>query len=93
MIGAIFLNAITIALETTPLSDIIPNFLTAVDNIFLGIYVLEFVIKLYAEPLGYWRNYYNLFDFTILVISVVYEILQALEFGQSGLTVLKVIRG
>ena len=91
--GAIFLNAITIAMETTSLSEKIPTFFTAVDNIFLGIYLMEFVMKIYAEPLAYWKNYYNLFDFSVLVISSVQSILAALNFGQTGLTVLKVIRG
>ena len=48
---------------------------------------------MYAEPLGYWQNYYNLFDFTVLIISVLQSILTALNFGQTGLTVLKVVRG
>ena len=43
--GAIFLNAITIAMETTSLSEKIPLFFTATDNIFLGIYLLEFALK------------------------------------------------
>ena len=48
---------------------------------------------MYAEPLGYWKNYYNLFDFGVLIISVLQSILTALNFGQTGLTVLKVVRG
>ena len=50
-------------------------------------------MQVYAEPLGYWKNYYNLFDFTVLVISVLQSILTALNFGQTGLTILKVVRG
>ena len=41
----IFLNAITIAMETTSLSVTIPLFFAATDNIFLGIYLLEFAVK------------------------------------------------
>ena len=52
-----------------------------------------FLLQVYAEPLGYWKNYYNLFDFTVLVISVLQSILTALNFGQTGLTVLRVVRG
>ena len=91
--ATISLNAITIAMETTSLSNTIPLFLTAADNIFLGIYLMEFVIKVYAEPVKYWKNYYNLFDFSVLVISLVQSMLVALNFGQTGFTVLKVIRG
>ena len=93
IICTIFLNALAIALETLALGNTAAFFLVAADNVFLGIYLLEFAIKLYAERVMYWRNYYNLFDFAILMISVLYEILMALEFGSTGLTVLKVIRG
>ena len=48
---------------------------------------------MYAEPIGYWKNNYNVFDFTVLVFTVIQSILTALNFGQMGLTVLKVIRG
>ena len=43
----IFLNAITIAMETTSLSVTIPLFFAASDNIFLGIYLLEFIVKVF----------------------------------------------
>ena len=36
---------------------------------FLAIYSLEFVLKVYAEPINYWLSAYNLFDFIVLVIS------------------------
>ncbi len=89
----IFLNAVTIAMETTRLSHTQPTFFTATDNIFLGIYIMECALKVYAEPLGYWQNYYNLFDFMVLVISLVQSILTALEMGQTGLTVIGVVKG
>ena len=41
----ILLNALTIAMETTSLSETVPLLFTATDNIFLGIYILEFVFK------------------------------------------------
>ena len=49
--------------------------------------------QVYAEPLGYWRNYYNLFDFFILLISVVQTILSALQIGHTGVVLLRVVRG
>ena len=51
----IFLNAITIAMETTSLSTSIPLFFAATDNIFLGIYLLEFVMKVYTMVASYWH--------------------------------------
>ena len=90
---AIFLNAITIAMETTPLQETHPLFFEVTDGIFLAIYIAEFLIKVYAGPISYWKNYYNLFDFTILVVSLVQTILSVLEIGHTGIVLLKVIRG
>ncbi len=89
----IFLNAVTIAMETTTLSSSQTMFFTVTDNIFLGVYVMEFALKVYAEPLGYWKNYYNLFDFMVLMISLVQYVLTALEVGQTQLTVIRVVKG
>lgn len=50
-------------------------------------------VQAYAEPIGYWKNYYNLFDFAVLVVSVLQMVLTALNLGQKGLTALRVIRG
>ena len=115
----IFFNAITIALETTPLAVTHPLLFDATDGIFLTVYIAEFLIKVkseclsswlhstqcrricslnppqvYAEPLDYWRNWYNLFDFFILLVSVLQAILSALEIGHTtGVVLLRVVRG
>ncbi len=43
----------------------------AVDIVFFSIYVLEFLLKLYARPFCYWACVYNLFDFAIIVLAAV----------------------
>lgn len=48
---------------------------------------------MYAQPLGYWKNYYNLFDFAVLVVSVMHEILMGVELGGSGVTFLRMAAG
>ena len=52
-----------------------------------------YILQVYAEPAGYWRNYYNLFDFTVLFVSVVQEILTSVRFAETELTVFRVVRG
>ena len=90
----IFLNAIIIAVETTSLSTAYPVYFEVADNAFLGVYVVEFFLKIYAEPLGYWKNYYNLFDFGVLIMSLVQSVvLPALQLDQGTLTALRVVRG
>ena len=54
---------------------------------------LMVILQVYAEPAGYWRNYYNLFDFTVLFVSVVQEILTSVRFAETELTVFRVVRG
>ncbi len=41
------------------------------DYAFLTVYAVEFLLKLYARPLGYWRSGYNVFDFIVLVMAAV----------------------
>lgn len=50
--------------------------------------------QVYAEPLDYWKNWYNLFDFFILLVSVLQAILSALQIGHTnGVLLLRVVRG
>lgn len=49
--------------------------------------------KVYAQPVEYWKNYYNLFDFAILVVSLIHEILQGVDLGGSGVTFLRMAGG
>jgi cation channel sperm-associated protein 3 len=66
----ILANALAIAIETE--RDIAREYMSvfeAFDVCFLTVYTLEFVLKIWAEPLGYWKSNYNKFDFSILVIS------------------------
>ena len=51
------------------------------------------VLQVYAEPIGYWRNYYNLFDFAVLFVSVAQNILTTVSFEETQLSVLRVVRG
>lgn len=96
-------------METTELSETIPVFFIVTDNIFLAVFIVEFLLKVYylnvnslnslllpqvyAEPIGYWKNNYNVFDFTVLIFTVAQFILIALDLGPAGITVLRVVRG
>ena len=71
IIGIIFMNALTMALETEETLDAFQTYFTMLDHTFLAIYTVEFILKIYAEPKYYWSSVYNLFDFMVLVISFV----------------------
>ena len=65
---------------------------SALDYTFLAIYTLEFILKLYAEPIMYWKSGYNVFDFIILVTSIAQVVLSWARLGQSELKALRVLR-
>ena len=75
IIFIILLNAIMITMEISkPEEELSPEerfVYIAVDQLFLAIYTVEFVLKIYAEPKNYWKSTYNLFDFIVLAISYI----------------------
>ncbi|XP_064642513.1 cation channel sperm-associated protein 3-like [Lineus longissimus] len=92
---AIVLNAFAMALETDiSLSELVgPDFFSVLDQIFLAIYTVEFIMKIYAEPKEYWRSFYNLFDFFVLVMSYVQEFMVIIDpTGQQNFGGLRILR-
>lgn len=90
----IFLNALTIGLETNEEWKVnYGNVFKALDEFFLAIYTMEFIMKLYAEPKGYWKSSYNIFDVTILAISYVQLIMDEMNVGDNVLAPLRLLRG
>jgi cation channel sperm-associated protein 3 len=52
------------------------------DPIFLSVYLLEFMLKFYVNPIGYWKQWTNRLDFLILVLSFAQVIF--VKSGSSG---------
>lgn len=68
----IVMNAITLALETSPsVMAAVGPVLVAFDRIVLAIFVIELLLKIVAYRLDFFRNGWNLFDFTIVAIALV----------------------
>ncbi len=67
----IMVNAIVLGIETSEaaMASYGP-LLVALDQIALAIFVAEILLKLYAQGLGYFRDPWNLFDFTIVTIAL-----------------------
>ena len=66
----IAVNAVTIGLETCELSDGVDAALEAFDFVCLAIYVIEAALKIYAYGKGYFKDGWNVFDFTIIILSL-----------------------
>ncbi len=67
--SVIFLNCLVLSVEVSIPAESHGHAFEVFTLIFLQIYTLEFVLKVYHEPIGYWKNSYNLFDFLVLVVS------------------------
>lgn len=92
--GIIIINALCIGLETVDkFKKTEANTFKILDEFFLSIYTMEFLMKIYAEPSSYWKSSYNIFDFTILLTSYIQVIMDELNVGDNLLTPLRLLRG
>lgn len=71
IIAVILINAVTLGLETFP--EVMARagaLILAIDRICLAIFVVELLLRLYAQGLRFFRSGWNVFDFTIIAISL-----------------------
>ncbi|KXJ20362.1 cation channel sperm-associated protein 3 [Exaiptasia diaphana] len=93
IMGIIIINALCIGLETVDkFKTTEANTFKILDEFFLSIYTMEFLMKIYAEPSTYWKSSYNIFDFTILLTSYIQVIMDELNVGDNLLTPLRLLR-
>ena len=73
IIGIILINAVVIGLETS--DGLMANhgtWLFVLDRLFLGVFILEALAKIWAfGPKRYFRDGWNLFDFAIVLASLI----------------------
>jgi len=85
IIGVIIFNGITMGLETS--KDISSNFgglLHVIDIIVISIFTIEITMRIFVYKLPFFKNGWNLFDFSIVAISLIpstagFEILRVLR--------------
>ncbi|MFY0652846.1 MAG: ion transporter [Cyclobacteriaceae bacterium] len=72
IISLIVLNSITIGMQTSKSwMESYGMYFEGLDDIILGVFIVEVVLKLYAFGYKYFLNSWNVFDFLIVVISVI----------------------
>ncbi|KAI8802654.1 hypothetical protein BJ742DRAFT_910759 [Cladochytrium replicatum] len=72
MLLIIIINTVVMALQTvTSLNKLYGWYFSALDSVFLGIYLFECTFKLYCWRLQYFRIGWNCFDFFIVLTSLV----------------------
>ncbi|KAI9140113.1 Ion transport protein-domain-containing protein [Paraphysoderma sedebokerense] len=87
----IFVNCVIIAIEASlPSED--QTWGLYLDGIFLSIYTIEFVLKIYVEPKRYWRSSYNRFDFFVLSITWIQWLLTLFSLELGNVAFLKVFK-
>jgi len=72
ILGLILLNAVTLGLETEP--SIVARWggiLQAVDVFVLTVFVLEISAKLIVQRLSFFRDPWNLFDFSVVALALI----------------------
>ncbi len=85
IMGVIIVNAVLLGLETSKSAMArAGDLIVLLDTIALGIFVIEIGLKLVVYRLNFFRDPWNLFDFTIVAVSLV-------PSGQ-GLSVLRALR-
>lgn len=88
IIGVIVVNAIGLGLETIPsVEGAIGGFLTVVDHVALVIFFLEIAAKLLVHRLAYFKDAWNVFDFTIVGIALL-----PMSGGLSVMRALRILR-
>ena len=68
----IVINAVILGLETVPAAmQSYGSLLIAFDQLILGVFVIEILLRIYAHRLAFFRDPWSLFDFTVVAIALV----------------------
>jgi len=69
--AVIVINAIIIGMETSPvLMERYGSILGALDQIAIGIFIVEILLKLFVYRLSFFKNGWNIFDFVIVAVAL-----------------------
>jgi len=69
ILAVIVLNAVTLGIQTYDLSASAESALTTLDDVFLGIFVVELIIRITAfgtRPQNFFQDGWNVFDFVVI---------------------------
>lgn len=72
IVSLIVVNSITIGMETSKAwMNSFGTFFDQLDNIILGIFVIEVVLKIYAFGFRFFKSSWNIFDFLIIAVAAI----------------------
>ncbi|ORZ34504.1 hypothetical protein BCR44DRAFT_1461840 [Catenaria anguillulae PL171] len=86
ILSVILLNTAVLAIQSTPYVSMNYGwYLSLLDQVFLGIYLMETLSKLFVFRWTYFKNSWNMFDFIIVLTSVV-------TFALTSLSIVRLFR-
>ena len=74
ILAVIVFNAITLGIQTYDLSESTESLLSTLDDVFLGIFVVELIIRIAAfgsRPQDFFQDGWNIFDFVVISLAFV----------------------
>ncbi|XP_011300228.1 voltage-dependent calcium channel type A subunit alpha-1 isoform X3 [Fopius arisanus] len=93
VIVLVFLNTLCVAVEHYDQPEWLSDFLYYTEFIFLGLFMCEMFIKMYAlGPRKYFSSSFNRFDCVVILGSIFEVIWSAVKSGSFGLSVLRALR-
>ncbi|CRL08058.1 CLUMA_CG021016, isoform A [Clunio marinus] len=93
VIVLVFFNTVTVAAEHYGQPDFLTEFLHVTEFVFLGLFMMEMFIKMYAlGPRIYFESSFNRFDCVVISGSIFEVIWSTVKGGSFGLSVLRALR-
>ncbi|XP_061443234.1 sodium channel protein type 5 subunit alpha-like [Rhineura floridana] len=96
IISLILLNVVIMAVEHEGQEQGAKNLLDIINNVFVTIFTGECIIKMLALRLYFFKDYWNIFDFVVVILSIlssaVLQLQKVLNFPPTILRVIRVAR-
>ena len=83
---SIFLNAIVMAMKHIGMSQDMEDVLQIMNWTFTAIFFIEMIIRILAYGKNYFKDYWYIFDFTIVIGSTIMIIISLNQDGSDNLT-------
>jgi voltage-gated sodium channel len=71
IVAVIVFNGVILGIGTYPISADLHSTLNLIDEICLGIFIVEIALKVYVHRLGFFRDNWNNFDFIIVAVALI----------------------
>ena len=92
--ACIVLNTFVLMIKWYAMPNSVINAITLINYVFMAIFTLEAVIKLFALRRNYFKETWNIFDFTVVVGTLAILVIGFLNLGNFGIqsTILRSMR-